>query len=191
MLDVLLLNADYTPVRVLDWQRAVGLLLDDKAYMVVDYEGRLIRSQTMVLPWPAVVTLTRYASHRGKLRFNRSNVLARDAWTCQYCGVQPHNHLGQIARSQLTLDHVVPRAQARRGQVRLPWSGKVVPVSSWENLVAACRPCNQRKGARLPEEAQMPLRTIPRKPSAYEGMQLLFARRSVPEEWKDFLPQAA
>ncbi|MFT5584182.1 MAG: 5-methylcytosine-specific restriction endonuclease McrA [Cognaticolwellia sp.] len=191
MFDVLLLNADYSPVRVLDWQRAVCMLLDDKVMSVADYSGRHIRSTSLVLPWPAVITLRRYAKHRGRMRFNRTNLLARDAYTCQYCGYAPRNGQGQPVRTNLTMDHVVPRALSVGGQVTLPWSGLKVPVSSWENLTTACRSCNQRKAARLPEQARMTLGTKPRRPSNYEGVQLMFTRRDVPEEWKDFLPLAA
>lgn len=191
MLDVLLLNADYSPVRVIHWQRAVCMLLDEKVVQVADYDGREIRAASLTLPWPAVITLRRYAKHRGRLRFNRNNLLARDSWTCQYCGYAPRNASGQPVRSELTMDHVVPRALSVGGMVTLPWSGLQVPVSSWENLSTACRPCNERKAARLPEQAQMTLRTLPRRPSNYEGVQMLFTRRDVPQEWKDFLPQAA
>ena len=72
----------------------------------------------------------------------RRTILARDMYTCQYCGVQS-------AKGQLTLDHVVPRSRG----------GK----DSWDNVVAACIPCNQRKRDRRPEEAGM---TLLERPSA-------------------------
>ena len=130
MQDVLLLNADYSPVRVLDWRRAVNLLIDKKANLVAPYEGRLIRSPSTTLPWPAVVNLKQYASHRGKVRFSRQNVLARDVWTCQYCRRAPRTGLGHPITVDLTLDHVVPRSRSNKGRVTLPWNGKRVPVTS-------------------------------------------------------------
>ncbi len=189
--DVLLLNADYSPVRVVDWRRAVSLLLDEKVQLVAGYEGRQIRSPSATLPWPAVVTLRQYARHRGKVCFSRQNVLARDGWACQYCGESPRSRSGRPLPSLLTMDHVVPRARSEGGQVVLPWSGRPVPVTSWENIVTACRPCNQRKAAKLPEEAKMVLRTRPRRPTPWEGVRLLFSRVAIPEEWKDYLPEAA
>ncbi len=189
MQDVLLLNADYSPVRILDWRRAVCLLLSDKVRLVADYEGREIRSQHLALPWPAVVTLTRYVGYRGRVRFNRQNVLARDDWRCQYCSFAPRTEDGRPIKTELTLDHVVPRARAADGRVRAV-SGRSVPVTSWENIVTACRACNQRKAARLPEEARMTLRKLPRRPTSWEGMQLEFARVPVPEEWRDYLPES-
>ncbi len=60
----------------------------------------------------------------------------RDRYTCQYC----HKSLPS---GELTLDHVVPRSRAGE--------------TTWENLVACCHPCNNRKGSRTPEEAGMKL----------------------------------
>lgn len=71
---------------------------------------------------------------------NRREVLRRDHHTCQYCG-STHN---------LTLDHVVPLSKGGS--------------HSWDNVVTACERCNQRKGNRTPEEANMPLRSKPRAP---------------------------
>ena len=186
--DVLLLNADYSPVRIVDWRRAVVLLMADKARLVAGYPGLEIRSQHLAVPWPAVVTLTSYASHRGRVRFNRTNVFTRDAWTCQYCGLAPRSAEGRPVRSELTLDHVIPRARSAAGKVSLP-SGLTVPVTSWENVVAACRPCNQRKADLLPEEARMTLRARPRRPSPWEGVYFAFSRVSVPDEWREYLPE--
>lgn len=190
MQDVLLLNADYSPVRVLDWRRAVTLLLDDKATLVAPYAGRQIRSPSTTLPWPAVVNLKQYARHRGKARFNRQNVLARDAWTCQYCLQAPRSASGLPVTTRLTLDHVVPRSRAKEGRVVLP-SGKRVPVTSWENVVTACRACNQRKADKSPEQVGMRLRQRPRRPTPWEGVRLLFSRVTIPDEWRDYLPAAA
>lgn len=191
MQDVLLLNADYSPVRVLDWRRAVTLIMADKATLVAPYAGRLIRSPSTTLPWPAVVNLKHYASHRGKVRFNRQNVLARDGWSCQYCHRAPRTASGSPINTTLTLDHVVPRSQSIEGRVRLPWNGKRVAVTSWSNVVTACRPCNQRKADKSLDAAGMRLRRLPRRPTAWEGVQLLFSRVTIPEEWKDYLPAAA
>ena len=65
MTDVLLLNADYTPLRVVDWQKAVGLVLDKKVQVVAAYAGQIIRSTQLNLPWPAVVVQQRYTRSRG------------------------------------------------------------------------------------------------------------------------------
>ena len=91
-----------------------------------------------------MIRLVRYVRiprdvHRRKI--TRKAVLARDAWTCQYCGRQA---------TGLTVDHVIPRS--RGGQ------------SVWENIVASCAPCNRKKGNLTPREARMHPRNRPRPP---------------------------
>ncbi|HUW08247.1 MAG TPA: HNH endonuclease [Anaerolineae bacterium] len=138
---VLVLNATYEPLNVVSVQRAVVLLLKEKAQIVESTEA-WIRAQNWSIPQPLVIRLVYYVRipHRLSLPLGRRTVLARDGFSCQYCGRQPE-------RSELTLDHVLPRCRG----------GK----SSWENLVAACRRCNGRKGDRTPHEAGMPLRSQP------------------------------
>jgi 5-methylcytosine-specific restriction endonuclease McrA len=70
-------------------------------------------------------------------------VLQRDDHTCQYCGRRGND---------LTLDHVMPRH--RGGQ------------HTWENVVAACRHCNHKKGGRTLVESKMQLLRAPRRPPA-------------------------
>lgn len=191
MTDVLLLNADYAPLRVLGWEKAVCLLLDEKVDAVVEYAGRAIRSPGLTLPWPAVVALRRYASFRNPISFNRMHVIARDGARCQYCGVIPRSKTGRLKIEELTLDHVVPRAQAVRGRVVLPGSRQKVPVTCWENVVTACLDCNRVKADRTPVQAGMTLRTRPRRPSSKEAIRVSFLRTKIPDEWRDFLPEEA
>ena len=69
-------------------------------------------------------------------------MLTRDRHTCQYCG----------ARSNLTLDHVLPVCRGGR--------------NTWTNLVACCAHCNQRKGSTLLRDLGWRLRATPREPTA-------------------------
>jgi hypothetical protein len=83
--------------------------------------------------------------------FNKGKLLRRDRHTCAYCG--------QAFRAEdLQCEHIVP--ESRGGG----WT--------WMNLVAACRVCNSRKGARTPEEAGMPLLYLPYVPSRWEDFLL-------------------
>lgn len=189
MTDVLLLNADYTPLRVLGWQRAVSMLLDERVQLVVEYAGRTIRSARMTLPWPAVVVQRVYTRFRGGVPFNRVNVFCRDGGRCGYCGAAPRSRQGRVRFEALTIDHVVPRCQAREGQVQVPGSARRVPVTSWENVVTACVDCNRTKGARTPEEAGMRLLTTPARPDGGGSTRMIFSRgAAVPGEWSPFLP---
>jgi 5-methylcytosine-specific restriction endonuclease McrA len=192
--DVLLLNADYSPIKVISWKQAIGMLLDDKVYMVEDYANRVIRSATMEMKWPAVIALKRYVKRATRVKFNRANVMARDGYTCQYCGVRPKTTSGRPDLRELTLEHVVPRSRsvARKGgrQVFLPWDKKWVPVTCWENVVAACGPCNLDKAARTPSEAGMKLRKLPHTPNPVDIVRMSFLRMTVPVEWEGYLPDA-
>ena len=76
----------------------------------------------------------------------------RDEFLCLYCGESFSPRL-------LTRDHVTPLS--RGGE------------DCWENAVTACRSCNQRKGARLPEELGWKLLALPYAPNAAEGLILL------------------
>jgi 5-methylcytosine-specific restriction endonuclease McrA len=120
------------------------LLLKEKAQLVEAAES-VLRSEHQELPMPVVIRLVTYIRIRRRwhLPVSRRGVLARDGYTCQYCGAQP-------GKGALTIDHVVPRS---RGGTK-----------SWENLVTACGPCNRRKGNREPREAGMKLLSRPRRP---------------------------
>lgn len=140
MSGVLVLNASYEPLQVISVRRALVLLIKEKAELVEAAE-RTMRAVSYECPLPLVIRLVTYVRipHRLTLPLNRRNLFARDEYTCQYCGRQP-------GRALLTMDHVLPRS--RGGTL------------AWENVVAACAPCNQRKGSRLPIECGM----VPRRP---------------------------
>ena len=164
---VLVLNATYEPINVCTVRRAVVLLLKEKAELLE--RGRMeLRSETSTLARPVVIRLITYVrvprdAHRRKI--TRRAVFARDSWTCQYCG----------SRSNLTVDHVIPRSKGG--------------VSSWENIVASCAPCNRRKGDRLPRQAGMHPRRAPRTPRA--EIFVAVSSPTIPAAWLQYLPQAA
>jgi 5-methylcytosine-specific restriction endonuclease McrA len=142
---VLVLNATYEPLSIISVQRAIVLLLKEKAELIESAEERLHAAFTS-LPVPLVIRLVYYVRipRPVTLAPTRRSVMARDNYTCQYCGASP-------GRAALTLDHVLPRS--RGGQ------------TSWDNVVTACRACNVRKGDRTPEEAKMVLRRRPGRPN--------------------------
>lgn len=144
MMSVLLLNTTYEPLHVVSLRRAVALVLQDKAQLV-EAAASTVCSPSLVLPEPSVIRLRGRVSvaWRRSLALTRSAILARDAYTCQYCGVI-------LPAARLTIDHVLP--QSRGGA----WT--------WTNLVAACPACNMAKANRTPEEAGMALLRRPAKP---------------------------
>ncbi|WP_439488285.1 HNH endonuclease [Algoriphagus sp.] len=159
---VLVLNLDHSPVAVVSPQKAIVLLLLQKANCLSVYEFLQIRTVSQSFDYPAVICLNRYINipYRGVL-LNRVNLFRRDRGECQYCG----------SKKQLTIDHVVPRSKG----------GK----SSWTNLTTACHRCNVVKGDKSPEESGMVLQTQPFKPSlAYFLAE--YAEKQA-EEWLPFL----
>jgi 5-methylcytosine-specific restriction endonuclease McrA len=162
---VLVLNATYEPLSIVSVQRAVVLLLKEKAELVEAAAERLHASRTS-LPVPLVIRLVYFVRvpHPVVLAPTRRSVVARDNYTCQYCGDTP-------GRGLLTLDHIVPRSKG--GQ------------TSWENVVAACRTCNMRKGDRTPEEAGMALRKKPGRPH-YIAF-LLLSEAGPKDVWKKYV----
>ena len=162
---VLVLNASYEPINVCTMRRATVLVLKSRADVLEEGSGAL-HSERLVMARPCVIRLRRYVRvprdvHRRKI--TRKAVLARDAWTCQYCGRQ--------ANAGLTVDHVIPRS--RGGQ------------SVWENIVASCAPCNRKKGNRLPREVSMHPRNLPRPPGPTVFIRIASPR--VPVAWEPYL----
>lgn len=139
---VLVLNASYEPINICTARRAMTLLF--KGVAVVEQESaHVVRTASFgSFPIPSVVRLVNY---RRMPRMNRSvsrkGIMLRDGTSCQYCGVKG-------AAGELTLDHVIPRARGGG--------------STWENLVASCKRCNNRKRDRTPAEAGMVLLKVPR-----------------------------
>lgn len=156
----LLLNASYEALCVLSSRRALLLVLDGKAE-VLSVTGRLFRSQRLSLPEPSVVRLEHYVKvpYQTRVALNRRAVFARDGYRCQYCGAAAEN-----------IDHVVPRSRGG--------------PHTWENVVAACRPCNTAKEDRLLHESGLVLRQKPVQPR--ERIWLL-ASGSVRREWEPYL----
>lgn len=138
---VLVLNQDYEPLNVTNLPRAFKLVFGSKAE-ILEYDHLVIRTQRQTFHAPSVIRLQHHIRRpRPRVKLTRREVLARDRHTCQYCGRQS---------SDLTLDHVMPR---HRGGAH-----------SWDNLVAACKQCNHRKGGRTPEEARIRLLRAPFEP---------------------------
>lgn len=189
---VLLLNADYSPMNVITFERAFSLLLDEKACMVSAYANRVLRSASQVWDFPAIVVLKNYVKPKKHIRFSRKNILVRDAYTCQYCAFRPVKKSGSPDIEKLTIDHIIPRAKANNGWVILPWKGGLrVRLTSWENVVTACGSCNARKADHDLSSVKMKFRSPPRTPSNLDIIAMMMHRYKIPEEWRDYLPEGA
>ena len=177
---VLVLNRYYQPVHVTSVKRAFSLLYQgvakaiDAQYRLYEFDDWAALSATQdcittinrTIRVPRVLVLSAY-DHlpRGRVRFSRLNIYARDNDTCQYCGKN-------LPRGDLNLDHVMPRTQG----------GK----TTWENVVCSCVPCNLKKGGRTPEQAGMKLLKKPVRPRwtpLFRGA----TRKVTYREWLPFL----
>jgi 5-methylcytosine-specific restriction endonuclease McrA len=160
---VLLLNQNYEPLSICSAKKAIVLLYLGKAEIVERYDSLMVHSVSTELPLPSVLRLDRYVRvPNRRILLTRKNILKRDRFQCQYCGARG---------KPLTVDHVIPK---ERG-------GK----ETWENLVAACVECNTRKGNRTPEEANMPLLKVPKKPNYLHFIQNFHG--TIDDRWKPYL----
>jgi 5-methylcytosine-specific restriction endonuclease McrA len=165
----LVLNADFTPLSyyplsVWPWQTAIKAVFLERVDIIAHYE-REIHSPSFQMQLPSVIALRQYVRPSEFPAFTRFNVFLRDKFSCQYCG-SPHN---------LTFDHVNPRRLGGR--------------TSWENIVAACAPCNLKKGGRTPRQAHMPLLIPPIRPTSWQLQERgrAFPPNYLHETWRDWL----
>ena len=165
----LVLNADYRPLSyyplsLWPWQEAIKAAVLERVQIVAEYD-QVVRSQRQVFRIPSVVVLKEFIHPQKRVAFTRFNLFLRDGFSCQYCS----------AKGELTFDHVV--ARSRGG------------ITSWENVVAACSPCNLHKANKTLKQSGLHLGRMPRQPST-EEMQA-HGRRFPPghlhHSWMDYL----
>jgi len=144
-------------------QRAIILLFLGKAELIASKNFKRVISVSRSIPFPTIVRLRIYIRVPfKKIVLSRKNILRRDHHKCQYC------HRTDLP---LTIDHIIPKSKGGD--------------DSWENLVAACVKCNNKKGDRSPEEAAMALIKKPTKPSHITFMKHFIGK--IDDEWKPYL----
>jgi hypothetical protein len=130
---VLVLNADLGPLHRVSLHHAIRML----CRRVAEVHEAEPDIRLGIFPMPRVVRLLRYVVTRWRYTagpaWSRRGVMNRDDNRCGYCGADA-----------TTVDHVMPASRGGR--------------NAWNNTVAACTGCNQRKGDRTPAEAGMVLR---------------------------------
>ena len=136
----LALNASFEPLTMVPMRRALRLVIDGKAEIVEAEQDRLIRSERLTMPRPAVIRLTKFIHVPRRFRRQVTNtfLFARDHYQCQYCG---RHQAALKTRESLTRDHLIPISRGG--------------LNEWINVVTACNSCNTRKGNRLPSEIDM------------------------------------
>lgn len=161
MKSTLVLNAGFEPLNIIPARRAINLILNGKA-VSIDDSPYTMRSEKAEHSVPYVVLRTSYVkvSHiTRKIPFSRRWVLASANYTCTYCG-----------KHASTIDHIVPRALGG--------------IDSYENCVASCMKCNNKKAAKTLEELGWVMKTPPKIPSSYEYMaHRLKAKGELLDKW--------
>ena len=158
------LDASYRPIEVIDALEALVMCIIGKATPVETYDTK-IRSTTKAFELPAVIVLKTIVKFRfTTVACNRTNIAWRDNNQCQYCG-------NYFPFNKLTMDHVLPKSRG----------GK----NTWENLVAACMKCNQKKGSRTPQESGMIPLKKPVRPKA--NILRTVSKSQISELWKNYL----
>lgn len=163
----LLLNSSYEPIHIVNWKKAFCLFFQNKVEVLEEYQ-EVAHTVSKNYPIPAVIRLIKWISPvkvPSLVKFSRRNVYLRDGFICQYCGKH-------FPENQLTLDHVIPSVLG----------GK----KCWENIVTACKKCNQLKGNRTPVEAHMKLLHHPKRPHLLSFNRMFF--NGFPKPWYNYLP---
>ncbi|BAN02251.1 HNH endonuclease [Ilumatobacter coccineus] len=165
MSSALVLNASYEPLSVVSSRRATCLVLADKADLL-EGDGSVLHSESLELACPSVIRL-RYmvkVPYVRRVALSRRAIFARDDHRCQYCGDRADS-----------IDHVFPRSRGGG--------------NTWENVVAACRPCNMGKRDRTPEEAGMRLARPCRPPRSTAWV--VVSTSAMPDTWRQYIPLAS
>lgn len=142
-------------------RRALVLALKGKAE-VLHSNGHTFHSEHLVIQAPSVVRLNYFVKvpYRARASLSRRAVFVRDNFQCQYCGRPAEN-----------VDHVVPKSRGG--------------AHTWDNVVAACRPCNSRKENRSPADVGLRLRRSPTPP--HETVWIVVAVDRVDPSWEQYL----
>lgn len=184
--DCLVLNSDYSPLSIISWKRAIVWSIkyeNNPKYgiEIIDfYKDDYILGVNKKYPIPAVAKTKRFFRiNNQQIAFSRKNIYIRDNYTCQYC-LKPYEN------KYLTYDHVIPKSK---------WNTNHGSPTIWTNIVTACINCNRIKGNRTPQQANMPLKNLPKQPSKnsrYLPISVLLnkIKQNLPDEWKFYLPES-
>ena len=106
----LALNASFEPLTMVPMRRALRLVIDGKAEIVEADPGRVVRSERLTLPRPAVIRLTRFIHVPRRFRRQVTNtfLFARDrsrAATCSSETVTAASTAGACRSSSGRVSH--------------------------------------------------------------------------------------
>lgn len=160
---VLVLNAAYEALTICSAKKALKLWAKKKAEIQEVYDHPFYRGMLL----PAVIRLVHYRHiPPRKYEVSRKNILMRDRHTCQYCRKK-------FPPAKLELEHVLPRSRGGG--------------STWDNLVASCHTCNNRKANRTPDEAGMPLMVRPKSMNLHVARNMIRNMGEEESTWRHYL----
>lgn len=161
----LLLDKNYLVVSIISIRKAANLMTRGKVESVTD-QSFIVQTGSSKFKIPTILRLVNPIPYRTieQIRFSRKNIMIRDNYTCQYC-------LKKLGKYSGTIDHVIPKSKGGG--------------SDYANCVASCHDCNNFKANRTPEEADMILKQIPRKPNFVSINRN--SLQNMPMEWKNYL----
>jgi 5-methylcytosine-specific restriction endonuclease McrA len=164
----LLIDRNYMALSIIPWKKAVRLLVKGKAEPIETGNSTSVMTGSGAFSIPSIIRLVvtiPWKAHKSRMKFSRKNVMIRDNYLCQYCGIK-------LGKQGGTIDHVIPRA--RGGQ------------TTYSNCVASCKSCNNKKADKTLEQVGFKLREKPKRPG-FITLYKHYLKEYSPEEWTDYI----
>lgn len=183
--DTLVLNLAYCPIHIIDWDKAISLIYQEKArpldisYIAYTFQEWLEFTKTnadgyykvhgvnfnIALPEIIVSTTFNRLPER-QVKYSRQTVFTRDKYRCGYCGKT-------FRHKELTVDHILPKCLG----------GK----TEWNNVISCCYSCNQSKADKTLKTAGLKLIFKPHKPGWNSPLQNINIETHPCKSWKHFM----
>lgn len=160
---VLALTTDGHPHQFLTWQTAITMKIKGLVTFEMGEEDCFYGGISRMTGERSHIEIGTIVGIKGKFKHSRKapmltnpNLFRRDLMTCSYCG----KHFNE---QQLTRDHIIPVSKGGS--------------NTWENCVAACWKCNNKKGSKMLEDTDLELLWVPYVPNRDEA--LILSNRSI------------
>lgn len=170
---ILAVDVGGRPFDWLHWKDAVNLYAREEIAWEAGSTAIIVHGGINATGVQSTMELNSIVSVRGANVSNKINttpaltnraLFSRDGYVCMYCGSEFNSKL-------LTRDHIIPKSQGG--------------TDTWDNVITACKACNNKKDRFTPEQAGMPLLAIPYVPNHAEY--LILANRRILADQMDFL----
>jgi len=159
----LVVDSSYIARSIIPSERAFAITYKGNAEVLYEHDVQFKLVDTKLkINKPSVIRVFTYVNLKiQKVPLTRHNIFKRDGYECVYCG--------ENSKRYLTLDHVYPRSKGG--------------PNTWDNLVTACKKCNNEKDNLTLEEYG---KEIP-KPQRPHYLMLMKKITEIPEDWEPFL----